>query len=191
MDFGDGDVVAGLEFGGALLEARLTAEVNGFAGALIRLHALQHLGEAVARGHSPLPDDAGPVGPPLGETDWTLTQEAFPGGPSPAGATLSPAGSALGETASARRPPPAGADAGAAVAVAVERECARLRPRLLRAPRGLVELPAAYRRAGMFALLAALRLLSEIEGAGHGLLTATRIGLLARARWFGLRLGLR
>ena len=154
----------GRAIGGALLEARLTAEVNGFAGALVRLHALQHLGEAMARGRCPLPDDAGPAGSPLGETDST------------------------------RQPPPSGT----AVAAAVERECARLRPRLLRAPRGLVELPAVYRRAGVFALLAALRLLSEIEGAGEGLLTAaphlgtaTRVGLLVRARWFGLRLGLR
>jgi phytoene/squalene synthetase len=168
----------GRAIGGALLEARLTAEVNGFAGALVRLHALQHLGEAMARGRCPLPDDAGPVGPPLGKTD----------------STLRPVGSSLGETASTPRPPPSGA----AVAVAVERECARLRPRLLRAPRGLVELPEVYRRAGVFALLAALRLLSEIEGAGEGLLTAaphlgtaTRVGLLVRARWFGLRLGLR
>lgn len=133
----------GRAVGGALLEARLTAEVNGFAGALVRLHALQHLGEAMAGGRCPPPEDAG-------------------------------------------------------VAAAVERECARLRPRLLRAPRGLVELPAVYRRAGVFALLAALRLLSEIEGAGEDLLTAaphlgtaTRVGLLVRARWFGLRLGLR
>ena len=46
-------------------------------------------------------------------------------------------------------------------------------------------------------LLAALRLISEIEEAGAGVLTApphlspaTRVGLLARARWFGLRFGL-
>ncbi len=86
----------GRAVGGALLEARLTAEVNGFAGALIRLHALQHLGEAVAHGHSPLPDDAGPVGSvgsPLGETDTSLR-------------------SPLGETASACSPAPAGSACG-------------------------------------------------------------------------------
>jgi len=135
--------------GGALLEASLNAEVNGFGGALIRLHALQHLGAALARGRCPLPEDEGQGG----------------------------MDAALGE--------------------AVQRECARLRPRLLRAPRGLIELPAAYRRAGVFSLLAGLRLLSEIEEAGAGVLAApphlspaTRIGLLARARWFGMRFGL-
>jgi phytoene/squalene synthetase len=135
--------------GGALLEASLNAEVNGFGGALIRLHALQHLGAALARGRCPVPEDEG------------LDVMA--------------------------------ADLGAAV----QRECARLRPRLLRAPRGLIELPTAYRRAGVFSLLAALRLLSEIEEAGAGILgapphlsPAIRIGLLARARWFGLRFGL-
>jgi phytoene/squalene synthetase len=132
--------------GGALLEARLNAEVNGFASALIRLHSLQHLGAALARGRCPLPEDEGL--------------------------------------------------AGEALAATVERECARLRPPLLRAPRGLVELPTAYRRAGVFSLLAALRLLSEIEESGAALITApprlspaTRIGLLLRARWFGPRLG--
>jgi phytoene/squalene synthetase len=134
---------------GALLETRLNAEVSGFAGALIRLHALQHLGAAMARGRCPLPADEGQ---PL-------------------------AGEALGE--------------------AVRRECARLRPWLLRAPRGLVELPVPYRRAGVFSLLAALRLLSDIEEAGARVLSApphlppaTRVGMLARARWFGLRFGL-
>jgi phytoene/squalene synthetase len=135
--------------GGALLEASLNAEVNGFAGALIRLHTLQHLGAALARGRFPLPEEE----------------------------VQDHQGEALG--------------------AAVQRECARLRPRLLRAPRGLVDLPAAYRRAGVFSLLAALRLLSEIEEAGAGVLTApphlspaTRVGLLARARWFGLRFGI-
>jgi phytoene/squalene synthetase len=97
-------------------------------------------------------------------------------------------------TASGRSPLPSDQET---VPDAIERECARLRPRLLRAPRGLVELPAAYRRAGVYALLAALRLLSEIEEAGPRLLhapphlgTATRVGLLLRARWFGLRAGL-
>ncbi|HEY6320220.1 MAG TPA: squalene/phytoene synthase family protein [Thermoanaerobaculia bacterium] len=135
--------------GGALLERSLNAEVSGFAGALVRLHALQHLGAARARGRCPLPADEGQ--PLVGE--------------------------ALGE--------------------AVQRECARLRPWLLRAPRGLVELPVPYRRAGVFSLLAALRLLADIEEAGARVLSApphlppaTRIVLLARARWFGLRFGL-
>jgi phytoene/squalene synthetase len=135
--------------GGALLEERLNAEVNGFAAALVRLRALQRLGGAMAHGRCPLPED-----------EW--------------------------------QPP-------AALATAVGRECERLRPRLLRIPRGLVELPAAYRRAGVFSLLAALRLLSEIEEAGGDSLlrspphlgTAARVRLLARARWwFGPRLGI-
>jgi phytoene/squalene synthetase len=74
---------------------------------------------------------------------------------------------------------------------AVHRECARLRPRLLRAPRGLVELPAGYRRAAVFCLLAALRLLSGLEDGGPEVLekppqlgVLARLGLLARARWF-------
>jgi phytoene/squalene synthetase len=132
--------------GGALLEARLNTEVNGFASALIRLHALQHLGAGLARGRCPLPEGEGL--------------------------------------------------AGEALAAAVERECARLRPPLLRAPRGLVELPTAYRRAGVFSLLAALRLLSDLEESGGTVIAApprlspaTRIGLLLRARWFGPRLG--
>jgi phytoene/squalene synthetase len=131
--------------GGALLETSFNAEVSGFASALVRLHALQHLGAALARGRCPLPEDEGQ---PL----W---------------------GEALGE--------------------AVQRECARLRPWLLRAPRGLVELPVPYRRAGVFSLLAALRLLADIEEAGERILSAppqlpraTRIVLLARARWFGI-----
>lgn len=135
--------------GGALLETSLNAEVSGFGGALVRLHALQHLGAALARGRCPLPADEGE----------------------------SLVGEALGE--------------------AVQRECARLRPWLLRAPRGLVDLPVPYRRAGVFSLLAALRLLADVEEAGERILSAppqlpraTRIVLLARARWFGLRFGM-
>jgi len=78
------------------------------------------------------------------------------------------------------------------VLAAARRECARLRARLLRAPRGLVGLPAGYRRAALFALLAALRLLSEIEDPETDLLHApprlgliARLGLLLRARWVG------
>lgn len=74
---------------------------------------------------------------------------------------------------------------------AAKRECLRLRPRLLRAPRGLLDLPAGYRRAAVFCLLASLRLLTQIEDGDAGLLQTppqlgvlSRLGLLARARWF-------
>ncbi|HET9226019.1 MAG TPA: hypothetical protein VFR31_05090 [Thermoanaerobaculia bacterium] len=74
---------------------------------------------------------------------------------------------------------------------AAQRECLRLRPRLLRAPRGLIEIPAGYRRAAVFCLLASLRLLTQIEDGDAGLLETppqlgvmSRLGLLARARWF-------
>jgi hypothetical protein len=74
---------------------------------------------------------------------------------------------------------------------AAQRECQRLRPRLLRAPRGMVSLPPGYRRAAMFSLLAALRLVTRFEDGGPELLQAppklgvvSRLGLLARARWF-------
>jgi phytoene/squalene synthetase len=75
---------------------------------------------------------------------------------------------------------------------AVRRECRRLRSHLLRAPRGLVDLPGGYRRAAVFSLLAALRLLTEIEDPAGELLgkpphlgLGARIGLLLRARWVG------
>jgi phytoene/squalene synthetase len=71
-------------------------------------------------------------------------------------------------------------------------ECERLRGRLLKAPRGLADLPAGYRRAAVFALLGALRLLTEIEDSSRDLLAspprlgvASRLGFLVRARWFG------
>jgi len=74
---------------------------------------------------------------------------------------------------------------------AAKRECSRLRPRLLRAPRGLLDLPRGYRHAAVFCLLAALHLLTKIEQSGEELLRtppqigiATRLGLLLRARWF-------
>lgn len=77
---------------------------------------------------------------------------------------------------------------------AARRECERLRPRLLRAPRGMARLPAPWRRVATFSLLAALRLLALIEDADARLLTepprlgvAARLGLLARARWLGGR----
>jgi phytoene/squalene synthetase len=76
---------------------------------------------------------------------------------------------------------------------AARRECARLRPRLLRAPRGMVDLPHGYRHAAVFSLLAALHLLSEIEDPQADLLQApprlgvwSRITFLLRARWFGM-----
>jgi len=66
---------------------------------------------------------------------------------------------------------------------AARRECRRLRPQLLRAPRGLVDLPQAYRRAAVFSLLAGLRLLSLIEDGGGGLLDRPpRLGAVARLR---------
>ena len=75
---------------------------------------------------------------------------------------------------------------------ATRRECERLRPRLLRASRGLVDLPQGYRRAAVFSLLAALRLLTEIEDENRDVLAApprlgvgSRIGFLLRARWVG------
>ena len=75
---------------------------------------------------------------------------------------------------------------------AARRECQRLRARFLRAPRGLVGLPHGYRRAAVFSLLAALRLLTEIEDPETNLLKApprlgvgSRIGFLLRARWVG------
>lgn len=75
---------------------------------------------------------------------------------------------------------------------AARRECQRIRSRLLRAPRGLVGLPHGYRRAAVFSLLAALRLLTEIEDQETDLLNApprlgvgSRIGFLLRARWVG------
>jgi hypothetical protein len=84
-----------------------------------------------------------------------------------------------------------GYDAGLLLAMA-RRECLRLRPRLLRAPRGLADLPSGYRHAAVFSLLAALRLLTEIEDPATDLLNTpprlglgSRIGLLLRARWVG------
>jgi hypothetical protein len=77
------------------------------------------------------------------------------------------------------------------LAEAARRECTRLRPRLMRAPRGLIDLPAGYRRGAVFCLLASLHLLTGIEEGGESLLETpprlgalARLGLLARARWF-------
>jgi hypothetical protein len=74
---------------------------------------------------------------------------------------------------------------------AAQRECARLRPRLMRAPRGLIDLPSGYRRGAVFCLLASLHLLTGIEEGDETLLaTPTQLGvlarltLLARARFF-------
>lgn len=134
----------------ALLEDRLNAEANNLAGAMIRLSALQHLGEGVKRGRCPIPESE------LG-------------------------GGGLNDIQ--------------ALLAAVRRECARLRSRVLRSPRGLLELPSGYRRAAVYSLLAALRLLTDIETREEATLLApsrrlgvwTRVRFLLRARW--LRMG--
>ncbi|HSS79293.1 MAG TPA: squalene/phytoene synthase family protein [Thermoanaerobaculia bacterium] len=133
----------------ALLEKSLNAEIDGLASALVRLWALQHLGDEVDRRRCPLPAAEVPEGD---AGRWDRSQLL----------------------ASARR------------------ECDRLRGRLLKAPRGLADLPLGYRRAAVFALLGALRLLTEIEDSGRDLLASpprlgmgSRIGFLLRARWFG------
>jgi phytoene/squalene synthetase len=128
----------------ALLENRLNSEANDLAGALIRLHALQNLGEEIQQHPVPLP----------------VSELESP-------------------------------DDKAALLAAVHRECARLRSRLLRSPRGLLELPRGYRRLAVYSLLAALRLLSDIEmrdeatvlATPRRLGLATRLGFLLRARW--------
>lgn len=104
------------------------------------------------------------------------------------------------EVGSGRCPLPASEVAAAAgqpfdpaqLLAAARRECPRIRARLLRAPRGLIGLPHGYRRAAVFSLLAALRLLTEIEDPEVDLLKApprlglgSRIGFLLRARWVG------
>ncbi|HEY7216453.1 MAG TPA: squalene/phytoene synthase family protein [Thermoanaerobaculia bacterium] len=134
---------------GALLEKRLNAEIDGLASALVRLGALQRLGEEIGRGRCPLPE------------------------------------SEVSQDDDHRFDP-------ARLLEAVRQECRRLRSHLLRAPRGLVDLPAGYRRAAVFSLLAAMRLLTEIEDPGSRLLAApphlglgARLGLLLRARWVG------
>src|SRR3954447_1074538 len=148
----DADVEA-LSLGGAvaaaLLEKSLNAEVDGLASALVRLGALQRLGEETAGRRCPLP-----------------ASEAAEG----EDGLLDPAH----------------------LLAAARRECPRIRSRLLRAPRGLVGLPHGYRRAAVFSLLAALRLLTEIEAPETDLLKApprlplnSRIGFLLRARWVG------
>lgn len=133
----------------ALLEGRLTAEVDGLASALVRLVSLQHLGSELTGRRCPLP-----------ASEVTERHDGS-------------------------------FDRDEALAAA-RRECQRLRSRLLRAPRGLVDLPRGYRRAAVFSLLAALRLLSEIEDPATDLLEApprlglgSRLGFLLRARWVG------
>ena len=136
--------------GRALLEDRLNGEANNLAGALIRLAALQHLGEGVRQGRCPIP-----------ESEL---------GPGTVGATP-------------------------ALLSAVRRECARLRSRVLRSPRGLLDLPGGYRQAAVYSLLAALRLLTDVETREEATLLApprrlgvlSRVGFLLRARW--LRMG--
>ena len=132
----------------ALLGSAPPDEVNAFAGALVRLRALQSLGSEVQGKRNPLAVSEMP-------DDWT------------------------GDASPQR------------LFEAAQRECLRLRPRLLRAPRGLLDLPAGYRRAAVFCLLASLRLLTQIEDGDAGLLQTppqlgvmSRLGLLARARWF-------
>jgi phytoene/squalene synthetase len=99
--------------------------------------------------------------------------------------------SELPEDWSTERSGPAGRLDPERLLAVVQKECARLRPRLLRAPRGLVELPPGYRRASIFCLLASLRLLTGIEDSEGDLLkkppqlgVLARLGLLTRARWF-------
>jgi phytoene/squalene synthetase len=134
----------------ALLEKSLNAEVDGLASALVRLGALQRLGEETAGRRCPLPASE-------------AEEEGEDGHLDPAH-----------------------------LLAAVRRECPRIRSRLLRAPRGLVGLPHGYRRAAVFSLLAALRLLTEIEDPETDLLktpprlaVGSRIGFLLRARWVG------
>jgi phytoene/squalene synthetase len=107
----------------------------------------------------------------------------------------------LGEEVAARRCPLPTAEVAEApesrydpaeLLAAVGRECPRIRARLLRAPRGLVSLPHGYGPAAVFALLAGLRLITEIEDPEADLLKApprlalgARIGFLLRARWVG------
>lgn len=111
--------------GAALAEAQLgepvSAALERFAGALVRLSLLQNLGAELASGRCPLP-----------------TSELPEAGPRP--------------------------DLRATVR-AVRVECRALRPRLLGVAPALVELPRGYDKAGTFLLLAALRLLSELEDA--------------------------
>jgi hypothetical protein len=148
----DADVEAlslGRAVAGALLEKSLNAEVDGLASALVRLAALQRLGEEIAARRCPLP------------------------------------ASEVAEEEGCRFDP-------AQLLAAVGRECPRIRSRLLRAPRGLVSLPHGYGPAAVFALLAALRLMTGIEDPEANLLKApprlplsARIGFLLRARWVG------
>lgn len=73
---------------------------------------------------------------------------------------------------------------------AIRRECARLHHLLLRAPRSLTGVPAGYRRAAVYALHAAVRLLSVLEEEDLGWLEkpprlglGARLTFLLRARW--------
>jgi phytoene/squalene synthetase len=148
----DADVEAlslGRAVAGALLEKSLNAEVDGLASALVRLAALQRLGEEIAGKRCPLPSSEVP------------------------------------EEQGCRYDP-------VQLLAAVGRECPRIRARLLRAPRGLVSLPHGYGPAAVFALLAALRLITEIEDPEADLLKApprlplsARLSFLMRARWVG------
>ncbi len=138
----------------SLLGQEPPGEISDFLGALVRLRALQVVGGEIRRNRFSVPESELP-------DDWSM----IAGG--------------------SGRPDPL------QLVEAVHRECARLRRRLLRAPRGLVEIPAGYRRAAVFCLLASLRLLTALEDGGPEILETppqlgllSRIGLLARARWF-------
>src|SRR3954454_24865764 len=165
----DGEALSlGRAVAAALLEKSLNAEVDGLASALVRLGALQRLGEGTA----------GPGGP-------LAAGEGEGGGEETAGRRCPLPASEVEEGEDGRLDP-------AHLLAAARRECPRIRSRLLRAPRGLVGLPHGYRRAAVFSLLAALRLLTEIEDPETDLLKASprlplgaRIGLLMRARWVG------
>lgn len=79
------------------------------------------------------------------------------------------------------------------LAQAIQSECTRIRPWLLRSARALPDLQSDYRRCGKYLLLAGVRLLNLLEETGAGLQrespqlgAASRLSLLMRARWLAL-----
>ena len=79
------------------------------------------------------------------------------------------------------------------LALAVQAECTRIRPLLLRSARAVPDLPPDYRRCGKYLLLAGDRLLNLLEETGTDLRqespqlgAASRLSLLMRARWLAL-----
>ncbi len=79
------------------------------------------------------------------------------------------------------------------LAMAVQAECTRIRPLLLRSARAVPDLPPDYRRCGKYLLLAGDRLLNLLEEAGTSLRqespqlgAASRLSLLMRARCLAL-----